>query len=242
MILLLAAAPVETALLRQEFCVTDSFTQFSHSLYRGSANGSELLLAHGGIGSVNMAIQATRLLTSLPINQVLLFGCGGSYPHSGLKLGDIALADSESYGDLGIETDAGFIPLEQLHIPQDPQLATPAAQKIELDPYLLNWAQTLLPQASLGPFVTVNRCSGTAELSRKLQERTSGICENMEGVAVADLCQRLDIPLLELRGISNPTGTRDSKLWDIKLGVENAQRALLQLLAAWPPQSPGSSH
>jgi futalosine hydrolase len=234
MILLLAAAPAETTLLRAELEQTQAYAHFPHHLFSGSINGNEVLLAHGGIGSVNMAIQTTRLLSQIPIDQVLLFGCGGHYPQAALKTGDISLATSETYGDLGVETGSGFIPLEQLDIPQNPQLGPPVTQKIALDPELLSWAQSILSQAATGPFVTVTRCSGTTDLSDQLQERTGGICENMEGIAVAEVCQRFHIPLLELRGMSNPTGTRDSKLWNIRLAVENAQRAVQKLLANWP--------
>jgi futalosine hydrolase len=56
----------------------------------------------------------------------------------------------------------------------------------------------------------------------------------MEGAAAAQVCAEFSLPLLELRGISNPTGSRDPQLWDIKAGAEAAQRGLLQLLEQWP--------
>jgi futalosine hydrolase len=235
MILLLAAAPAETTLIRQQLKETKSVKQFAHSCYTGSVNGHDLLLVHGGIGSITMAIQTIRILMNVPIDTVLLFGCGGSYPQNDLKLGDIVLADSEVYGDLGVEIPTGFIPLEHLGIPQDPQLAPLAKQHMDLDQRLLNWAKTLLPQAMSGPFVTVNRCSGTDDLSQSLFERTGGICENMEGAAVAEVCREFNIPLLELRGISNQTGNRNNHQWDLRLAVHNAQQAVQKLLAEWPP-------
>ena len=56
----------------------------------------------------------------------------------------------------------------------------------------------------------------------------------MEGAAVAQACAEFDIPLLELRGISNPTGTRDPQRWDIARGTEAAQAGILKLLDNWP--------
>ncbi|MCW8893304.1 MAG: futalosine hydrolase, partial [Deltaproteobacteria bacterium] len=61
-----------------------------------------------------------------------------------------------------------------------------------------------------------------------------GICENMEGAAAAQVCSAFDLPLLELRGISNPTGTRDPEQWDIIKGAEAAQLGILELLQNWP--------
>jgi futalosine hydrolase len=81
--------------------------------------------------------------------------------------------------------------------------------------------------------VTVSTCSGTARAGFELARRTGGICENMEGAAVAQICARQQLPFLELRGISNLVEDRDPAGWDLKAGAEIAQRALQVLLAGW---------
>ncbi len=192
------------------------------------------MLSHGGIGSVNMAIQLTRFLSEHSPTAVLLCGCGGAYPESSLPIGSLTLAKTETFGDLGVATAEKFISLDRLDLPQNPQLAPIVQQTFTLDSDLLKWAQEILPGAVSGPFVTVNRCSGTSGLSSELQQRTGGICENMEGAAAAQVCAEFDIPLLELRGISNPTGTRDPQQWNIKRGSEAAQLGVLELLENWP--------
>jgi futalosine hydrolase len=85
-----------------------------------------------------------------------------------------------------------------------------------------------------GPFVTVNTISGMRELCLQLEKRTGGICENMEGAALAQVAAGYPVPLLELRGISNPCGTRDRCDWDLPAGMEVAQRAILRLLKDFP--------
>jgi futalosine hydrolase len=52
----------------------------------------------------------------------------------------------------------------------------------------------------------------------------------MEGAAAAQVCAEFSCPLLEVRGISNPTGTRANERWDIPLGMRVAQEAVLTLL------------
>ncbi len=230
MLLILAAAPLETELLREKITDLKTLPCGSTQIFSGKLLGHEVFLSHGGIGQVNMAIQLTRLLSAHTPTAVLLCGCGGSYPDSGLQVGSLALAMSETFGDLGVATTAGFIPLEQLKLPQNPQLAPITQQFFPLDSDLLNWAQKILPEAICGAFVTVNCCSSNPDLSIGLQHRCGGICENMEGAAVAQVCAEFDIPLLELRGISNPTGTRDLQQWDIAGGAEAAQAGILRLL------------
>jgi futalosine hydrolase len=55
----------------------------------------------------------------------------------------------------------------------------------------------------------------------------------MEGAAAAQVCEHLGVPLLELRGMSNPTGSRDPQQWDVVAGATAAQRAILKLLKHW---------
>lgn len=234
MLLIIAAVPLETALLRQQLQNRSTVQLGSWQLFSGSLCDQELLLAHSGVGQNAMAIRLTRLLENYSPSAVLLCGCGGSYPGSGLQNGDLALASEEICGDLGVATEDRFIPLEQLNIPQQPELMLINQQRHPLQSGLTDWAQQVLPEARFGPFVSINCCSGHALLSDELHQRTGGICENMEGAAAAQVCTEYQLPLLELRGISNPTGTRDPQQWDIVRGAEAAQQGLLKLLQRWP--------
>lgn len=230
MVLIIAATPAETALLRQLLSSSTSLLCGGRKLLRGDLCGVPVVVGHSGVGAMLMAMQLTRFLIEVQPGAVLLCGCGGSYPDSGLNIGDLALAGSETYGDCGVTTSTGFIPLEQLNIPQQHHLAPLFQQSYDLDSPLYKQAARLLPQAHCGPFVTVNSCSGTPELSRQLQQQTAGICENMEGAAAAQVCAEFSCPLVEVRGVSNPTGTRADELWNIPLGMKVAQEAVLTLL------------
>lgn len=230
MVLVLAATPAETALLRQQLTSSTSWQCGGRELLRGNLCGATVVIGHAGIGAMLMAMQLTRILTELRPEAVILCGCGGCYPDGGLAIGDLVLASSEIYGDCGVTTDSGFIPLVQLNIPQQTHFAPLFQQSYQLDTPLYQRAVQLLPQAHCGPFVTVNNCSGTPELSRQLQQQTAGICENMEGAAAAQVCAEFTCPLIEVRGISNPTGTRGNELWDIPLGMRVAQEGVLTLL------------
>ena len=230
MFLILAATPAETALLRQQLVSIKTLSCGERELLQGELCGAGILLGHGGIGAMLMAMQLTRILTRHRPRAVLLCGCGGSYPDSGLAVGDLALASAEIYGDCGVTTDTGFVPLEGLNIPQESRFAPIFQQSYDLDTPLLQRAARLLPEAQCGTFVTVNNCSGSDDLSLQLQQQTGGICENMEGAAVAQVCAEFSCPLLEIRGISNPTGTRADHLWNIPLGIKVAQEAVLTLL------------
>ena len=230
MLLLLAAVPLETALIRSRLSDRIQLISCTDLTQKKQLFPTPVMLAHTGIGQVNMAMQLTRILMIYQPDAVLLFGCGGAYPHSGLAIGDIAIATEEISGDTGVAVQSSFIPLDQLNIPQQPDMAPIFQQSYKLSSELAKRALTILPDTPHGPFVTVSTCSGYPELSEALAGRTQGLCENMEGVAAARICHQFDVPLFELRGISNPTGTRDPQLWDIKKGAEEAQLGIIKLL------------
>jgi futalosine hydrolase len=64
----------------------------------------------------------------------------------------------------------------------------------------------------------------------ELFDRHKALAENMEGAAVAHIALRYGISALELRGISNMVGKRDTSKWEIKPAATNCQMALMNLL------------
>ncbi|MCF6179168.1 MAG: futalosine hydrolase [Geopsychrobacter sp.] len=237
MICLVAATPHETKLLRRQLPLEPDPLVPGRS-FSCSFCDEDILLLHSGIGGVSAALHLTRLLERISPEFLLVFGCGGSYPASGLLNGDLALATTETFGDLGAATELGFVPLTDLGL--ENRTGEPAlfVQYISLMTPWFRAAADQLRQATAfrsrtigeGPFVTVNRISGTEPLCLDLERRSNGLCENMEGAALAQVAAEYEIPLLELRGISNPCGTQDRTLWDLPAGMEVAQRAVLYLL------------
>jgi futalosine hydrolase len=83
---------------------------------------------------------------------------------------------------------------------------------------------------SSGNFVTVSQCSGTRESGKVMKKRFNGICENMEGAAVAHICMMYRVPMIEIRGISNIIEDRDMKKWNIKKAALNCNEAVMELI------------
>lgn len=152
---------------------------------------------------------------------VLQFGVGGGYPAGpgaeGAMVLDVCLAASEVFGDFGIcHADR----VEYF----DASLA--AAPRLELTSPLLDRAEELLANRGIacrrGHFISVNGVSATTARGCMLRDRWQGICENMEGVAAARLCQRYELPLVELRVISNLVEDRSVTNWQLAQACHRA--------------------
>ena len=180
-----------------------------------------------GLGPVETTLSLSCLLHEQAnrVDAVLNFGVGGAYPDNGTDLQagllDICLAEQEILGDLGICLQDGF------------ERFTSAELRVEdsfvLDPSLLAVAGRALDCAGIvyksGTFITVNCASGTRKRGRWLAREFQGLCENMEGAAVARVCSHFALPCLEVRCISNMVEDRDTKNWQLKQACTRAGQA-----------------
>jgi len=204
------------------------------TVYRGRLSGHDIILLNTGIGKVNAAHSATCIIEYFQVKQVVNFGVGGAYPQSGLKIGDIAVASKEIYGDEGVITSKGWDSLRKIGIPllQD-------GTKKYFNEFTLSLNRPFEKggrgdfQIKRGNFVTVSATTGAQRRAIELGKRFNAICENMEGAAVAHVCTIYKIPFLEVRGISNVTGVRDKRKWDLKLASGNCQKAVLEFMTRY---------
>ena len=208
----------------------------------GLLGGVQVRVVETGIGAVNAAHALTCALQTFRPGLVLQVGVGGAYLDAGLGLGDLALATEENYGDLGVRAPDGWHAAALIGIPVLQQEET-YYNSFPLDAELVSRAAAVLnppagtengPQLRVGPFVTVQECSGVAALGQERAARFGAICESMEGAAAAHLCQLYRVPFLEVRGISNMVEDRREAGWDLPLAAGRARAAALRLLGRAP--------
>lgn len=241
MIALLCSVQAETEHLLAWTAVTGTSVLGSKSVVAGTLAGQEVILCAGGMGKVNAAHAATLMLAEFAPEALIVFGVGGAYPASGAAIGDIALAHEEIAGDEGVLTHEGFKDTEYIGIPLLKTASAVIYTTYPAPEALLKRAlRTLIASAEpggsnvhFGPFVTLSTCTGTAQRAQELEDRHHGLCENMEGAAVAQVAGLHNIPWLEVRGISNIVEDRDLRKWNIPLAAEAAQKAVARILKGW---------
>lgn len=169
-----------------------------------------------GVGPVEAALQVTQALatTEPAITGVVNFGVAGAYLGDGptASLLDICLAEQEILGDLGICIHDQVEPLrgEGFALFDTFLLHSPLLQR----------ADQILREGGIavqrGTFVTVSCVSGTRQRGDILARQHRAICENMEGAAVARVCAHFQLPLVEVRCISNLVEDRDPATWRLR--------------------------
>lgn len=232
--LITASIEKELSLLVRELGAAPAEDRGPRTVWTATYQSRTVHLALTGMGKVNAAIAATHLIERFRPSLLINTGCGGAYAGSGLAVGDLAVATTEIYGDEGVLTVDGWHTLEIIGIPSVERNGNRYSNEfplsMELSAKVFQLATSLGLPVKRGKFVTVSTCSGTTKRGQELEKRFGGICENMEGAAVAHTALLYDVPFLEVRGISNMVEDRDISKWDILRAVGMGQRFLFSCI------------
>jgi futalosine hydrolase len=160
-----------------------------------------------GAGPAAAAAGTAWLLAGgAPYRAVISAGIGGGFADR-IGLGAVALASHSVAADLGAESPQGFLPLDELGF---------GTVRYPSDPALLAALRAALPDAVIGPVLTVSTVTGSAATAAGLEGRyPDAVAEGMEGFGVAAAADRAGTAFGELRTIANPVGPRDRAAWQI---------------------------
>ena len=233
-ILIIAATAQEIVLLEYALGTAVRLKTVAFDYAEGHFGNQPVIICAGGIGKINAASATTALIERHHPRLIINTGCAGAYLESGLAIGELAVASEEFLGDEGVLTSAGWQDLRYMSIPTLVRGNRLYHNSIPLSKHAAEKAMQLADYYGVnlvrGRFITVSTCSGTRVRGQELARNIHGICENMEGAAVAQVCLRYGIDCLEIRGVSNHVDERDMKTWDIPRAVEAAQRFVLKYI------------
>ena len=211
---------IEAIRNREEFVIQGK------SFFKGYLNNAAVALVVCGMGKTNAAQGSALLFERFNPSGFIVLGVGGAYPSCGLEIGDIAVAESEIYGDEGLRTEAGIQTMDALQLP----LAS-VGQKNYYNEFPLYIPETIKNHEHTGVFVTVSACTGSTKAGFEIGKRFNAICENMEGAAVAHIGVLNNMPVAEIRGISNVIEDRKGKPLDrtaLLMAAEKVQRFFME--------------
>lgn len=183
-----------------------------------------------GVGPVAAALATARALTEEPADLVVNAGIGGAYPASGLLPGDLAVSSTVIQADLGAWDAGQFLSLDDLGLSVLPD----ASHAGQFPAWRAAPKVARRAGARLGPLLTLGGVTGNLETARRLEGRFPGaLSEGMEGAGVAHAALLAGVPVLEVRGVSNPVGPRDRAAWRIPEALAATRRGVQAALEVW---------
>jgi len=182
--------------------------------YTARRAGNVLVLA-GGVGPAAAAAAAAYAVATHDVTLLVSMGVAGSFVSARLRPGDAALASTIVAADLGAMSPERFLDVAALGLD--------GLAAVDCEPHLVATARDRLAAAGLhvavGPVLTLSTATGTGERAAELMARHGAVAEAMEGAGVAHVAVLHDIPVLEVRTISNEVGPRDRDSWDLGAAV-----------------------
>jgi adenosylhomocysteine nucleosidase len=244
----ICAIPQEWAYLRSVLSGAQRAQIAQVTFDTGDLDAHRVVLAAAGMGKVNTGLVATLLADRFHCHTIVFTGvAGGLDPR--LSIGDIVIADRVIQHDFGVIEDERLVPYQPGHIPfinpterfgypVEPDLIDRVKRRLE------GFALPALPPAAGGTGMAPRIAHGTVltgdqylhcEATRnRLHDGFAALAIDMEGGALAQVCEAFAIPWLVIRALSDLAGV-DSGV-DFNLFVEevaiSSARVLLHLLPA----------
>jgi len=174
-----------------------------------------------GVGTLPAVYNLSLHLANYQYDRIIHAGVAGSFFHN-LQPGDVVQVTRDTFADYGVDQDGTFrwIFHEGLWDPQE-------------SPFRDGWLEVPPdPQLNLQQVsaVTVDLVTGSDIRKEQIINRFNPHIETMEGAAVLYVCARIEVPVIQIRAISNQAGKRDRLSWKMNEAIDALTRELSHYL------------
>ena len=198
MIGIIGAMEEEVELLKEKMTDTVIVEKAGMKFVKGNLKGQTAVVVRSGIGKVNAGICTQILADEFQVEAVINTGIAGSLKAE-INIGDIVISTDALQHDMDARAfgyEAGQIPrVDTLSFPADETLVTLAKECCSrVNPEIGTFT---------GRVVSGDQFISDKDKKQWISETFSGMCTEMEGAAIAQVCYFNRIPFLILRAISD---------------------------------------
>ena len=176
----------------------------------------EVFVLVTGVGMVATAYSLGKILAVNVFDLAINAGIAGSFNRA-IGPGEVVCVNEDHLPELGAEDDEVFLPIDQLGfgtskvVPSHPAYVVCKFKQVRA--------------------VTVNKVHGNDQSILRTVKGWSPDIESMEGAAFFYACNDVNLPCVQIRGISNFVEKRNREAWNIGLAVNNLNEALINVLS-----------
>lgn len=166
--------------------------------FTGSLNGFSVVICKCGVGKVNASVCTQILIEHFSVTHVIFTGVAGALDPT-LDIGDIVVSSDCLHHDMdatALGFQLGQIPYSEKYI-------------FDADPFLQKLALTVSKDVAstqkviMGRILSGDQFIASREKVKQLYRDLAGSCTEMEGAAVAQVCNMYDIPYVIIRSMSD---------------------------------------
>lgn len=191
----------------------------------GSQRKSQVDVLIAGIGLTATTYHLTRQMTIKKYDAVIQAGVAGCFDLA-VPLGSVVAVRQDTIADQSV------LELEKLKTLFDLKLV-PANRHPFKKGWLVNSNKDLLKKSGLEKVkgISVNQITTAAPMIKFYRKMFQPVTESMEGAALHYVCLMENIPFLQIRSISNYTGERNKKKWDMSKSISNLNEVLIRIIS-----------
>ncbi len=204
---IMGAMDMELAFIKKDMQieVTEAIAQRIFDI--GTISGMECICVKAGIGKVNAALTAEILIANYNVDAIIFTGvAGGINPLLGI--GDIVVSEKVVHHDFGQVTPDEFIPWDTLGYRANEfliSISVDAINNIKFDMVSkeIDKDGPRVLRARLGIIATGDQFIASEEKRQWLEKIIHADCVEMEGAAVAQVCEINRVPFVIIRSMSD---------------------------------------
>lgn len=207
---IIGAMENEVAALRNAMNISEITTIAGMEFCQGTLNGSKAVVVQSGIGKVNAGICAQLLITAFGVDQIIHTGVAGSL-NNAINIGDIVIstdAVQHDYDVTAIGFAKGEIPYTGLYaFKADEELRKKAREAVH----------AVSPETGVfeGRVCSGDQFIASKEQKERIIREFDGLCAEMEGAAVAQVCYLNAVPFVIIRAISDKADDSEEVSYEI---------------------------
>ncbi|MFN6374396.1 MAG: futalosine hydrolase [Chitinophagia bacterium] len=178
-----------------------------------------------GVGLLSSGLSLMRKCYALQPDLAILTGIAGSFDDE-LTTGNAVVIRNEQIGDLGVEESGSFHNIFKMGLSNPDSF--PFQRGVLTNPHDILCNRTAL---KLVDAVSVNEISTDPVRINYYRDQLGVSVESMEGAAFHQVCLEMNIPFVQIRGISNSVGDRNKSHWKIQEAIYSSTNAVITLIS-----------
>ena len=194
----------------------------------GKLNGEDVVITKAGIGKVMSSSGVTTMLNNYKISRVLFTGIAGGVGNDTQVLDEVVATRLVQH-DFGMTTDDGFKWYEGYD---------DLKKFYECDEDLVNIAYNAAVEvvgeehAFKGTIATGDQFIASEKYVKTLQEEFDALACEMEGAAVAMVCEEYDVPYVVIRAMSDKADGKAHETYEnmADIAADNSSRILIRMM------------
>ena len=195
---IIGAMDVEIESLKEKMDITNTSEEDAMEFCEGTREGQKVVIVKCGMGKVNAGVCASDLIDDFGCTKIINTGVAGSLDNK-LNIGDIVVSTDAVQHDFDVE----HIGFKKGEIPYTGKYAFAADEKLR--------EQAVEAVKSVAADINVYEgriCSGdqfihTKEQKDRIVGDFGGMCAEMEGAAIAQICYLNETPFVIIRAVSD---------------------------------------